>query len=304
MPIESFRITPDKNLERQDDSEPLPIPQESFEFDTEKAQAWIEAEDDPEIKEIKRKIIDNIKHISFANFKELSEQTVREAVNGINEDYALLFDYKPHSSKRWFYELNTESYENNPPTKTGYFTPGWEKMSGNETLEGLTEQGINTYLISDDAGYSGEQIINRQIKPIIEFYRNRGIKPKFVLVVPFVTNRFTDLMNKIKSEGECEIELQTSFTMPSLLEILSEEEVETLKTKRNGNLEVDQTEPTYLGATLTYFDHRVADDHSFCGEVQNILNIRVPKPYGDESTPYFQKESEEFERYKEMVVPK
>lgn len=286
----------------------IPKPKESLEFSMEKADAWIEKENDPDIKIIKRKIVENIQHISFTEFQDRAEDVVTRALQvlaNLDEKYAVFFDYKPHSSKRWMYELTANCYTANPPTETGFFTPSWEKMSGNKKLRQIVESGVNTFLISDDAAYSGEQIVNRQIDPIIKFYETEGIqaKPKFVLAIPFVTSHFLRLIDKLREETGCEFEVFSNSQMPSLDEILTADEKRILQVKREGKLEADDYEQTYLGATVTYFDHRVADDHSFSGEVRSALDISAVKPYADEDTSYFKKESADFEEYKNTVYP-
>lgn len=305
---ESFFVVLKKTDVKIEKNDLVPVPKENLEFSREKAEKWIEAEGDLEIKEIKRKIIENIQHISFVEFQEKAQEVVTQAVRSLaenNEKYALLFDYKPHSSKKWMFELNKNCYTENPPTKVDYFTPSWEKMSGDSNLRKMVESGINTFLISDDGAYSGEQIFNRQIDPIVKFYESEKIqkKPKFVLAIPFITSRFLKLVEDMKNKYGCEIEVYSNSKMPTLAEILSVDEIKILNDKRNGALEATDDDPTYLGATLTYFDHRVADDHSFSGEVQKVLELSANKPYSDENSDYYKKEDQEFKIYKDRVFP-
>jgi len=286
----------------------LPIPQQSLEFDKNAAEAWVKNETDLEIKSIKAKIIKNIRRVGFDDFRIKSETVTKEALEYLTktkEKYAVFFDYKPHSSKRWVYELNKNCYAKNPPFETGHFTPTWEKISGNKRLIILAEKDINTFLIIDDAAYSGEQIAHRQIEPIIKFYEESRFtqKPKFVLAIPFVTNRFLRLIEDLKNQSGCEIILYTSSIMPKLKEILTVKEVKLLQNKRDGRLETTDNEPIYLNATLTYFDHRVADDHSFSAEVKKALNLSAQKTYSDKTSDYFNKEEQEFEDYKNRIFP-
>lgn len=74
----------------------VPVPKESLEIDQEKALRWVEAETDPEYQAIKRKIVENIQHVSFHEFKENAEKVIQEAIDELakdNEKYALFFDY-------------------------------------------------------------------------------------------------------------------------------------------------------------------------------------------------------------------
>jgi hypothetical protein len=288
----------------------LPVPEEGVAFDRKKAEDWINKEEDIEIKAIKRKLIDAIHHIPFSEFKESAMKVISEAVRKLargNKKYALFFDYKPHSSKRWLYELNKNSFDSYPPHSVGYFTPSWERVGGNKTLHKLVqEEGIHTFFISDDAVYSGEQILSRQIEPILRFYETNHIqhKPEFVIAVPFVTNRFIKLIESLELKDQCSIHLHKSAIMKSISELLTDDEKRMLENKRNGALELHQGEPAYLGATATYFDHRVADDHSFSMEIKNALGLFATKPYANERSEYYKKEELEFNTYREEILKK
>jgi hypothetical protein len=283
----------------------VPIPKESLEIDQEKALRWVEAETNPDYQAIKRKIVENIQHVSFQEFKANAEKVIQEAIDELakdNEKYALFFDYKPHSSKRWVAELNTDVIKQYPPTDAGYFTPTWERMSGNKRLGELRESESHTFLIVDDGAYSGEHVFQRQIEPVLNFYEAEGIEqmPKFIVAIPYVTNRFLKLMKDVETDRKCKIEVKYSVIMPSLNEILDQKEIETIQ-RQGGKLDTTFSEVTYLGATLTYFDHRVADGHSFSEEVKAVLQLSAPKPYADETCPYYEKEAREFEVYKQIV---
>ena len=285
-----------------------PVPRQTLEYNHEKAQNWIDAESDPDIRDIKRKILEHIQHISFTEFKEKSAEVVSGAVQELKRQghpYAVLFDYKPHSSKRWVYEINKECYTEYPPAEASYFTPAWEKMSGNARLRDMVAKGIHAFFISDDAAYSGEQIMNRQILPILRFYAGEGIaqRPEFTLAVPFVTSRFIKLVRDTQAQYGCTIQLHSKTVMPTLSEILTDDEKVLLQERREGGLNIDETAPSYLGATITYFDHRVADDHSFSGEVKATLNLSAEKPYSNEDSKYFAAETQEFNAYQQLVHP-
>ena len=175
-------------------------------------------------------------------------------------------------------------------------------MSGNKRLRELTESESHTFLIIDDGAYSGEQVINRQIDPVLNFYEKEEIEqiPKFIVAIPYVTNQFLKLMKDVETKGKCKIEVKYTDIMPSLKEILDQKEIESIH-QHGDKLDATFSEVTYLGATLTYFDHRVADGHSFSEEVKAVLQLSAPKPYADEACPYYEKETQEFEAYKQRV---
>lgn len=283
----------------------IPVPQKGVRIDKARAKfIWVKDEKSPGIAHIKEKIIEATEGISFEEFQAALVQVV-EDFNKVNdndsEPYAVLFDYKPHSSRRWVYELAKISLRKQPQLARHY-GPAGERMKGNKLLEQNFKDGLKRFAVFDDAIYSGEQVLNRTIKPIAEYYKQMGHSaPSFDLVVPFVTNRALELFRRVSEHYGVRINVIYKKIMPSMKEIMSDDERSTLE-QRGGMLDVEAEEQSYLGATVTYFDHRVADDHSFSVEVRKAAgNFDAPKPYADETTDYYKKEEEEFKRYQKEV---
>jgi hypothetical protein len=283
----------------------IPVPKNGTRIDKAKTKfIWTKNEKSPEIARIKEKIIEATERVSFEEFQADLAQVVEDFNKGNDnngEPYAVLFDYKPHSSRRWVYELVKNNLRNQPQL-TRHYGPAGERMKGNKLLEQNFKDGLKRFAVFDDAIYSGEQILNRTIKPIAEYYKQMGHPaPSFDLVVPFVTNRALDLFRRVSEHYGIRINVIYKKVMPSMREIMSDDEKSTLE-QRGGKLDVDTEEPSYLGATVTYFDHRVADDHSFSAEVRKAAgNFYTPKPYADETTDYYKKEEEEFRGYQKEV---
>lgn len=282
----------------------VPVPEKGCLMDKEQVKSlWTRNETVPEIRQIKERIIDAVERISFEEFRQALQRSV-EAFNRSREQntepHAVLFDYKPHSSRRWVFELSKDLLAA-PPQLARYFGPVGEEMRGYQLLEENIKAGIREFTIFDDAIYSGEQVFQRTIKPIAEYFKAKSYEPPvFNLVVPFVTNRALDGFKKVADQYGVKINFFHQKVMPSMKEIMSPEELDALQ-KHGGVLDIESEEEAYLGATVTYFDHRMADSHSFSVEVRKVAGIEVPKPYADKTTNYYKQEKREFEQYEKDV---
>jgi len=288
----------------EDDLE-VPTPKQGRRIDKDRAKyLWTKDEQSPEIAAIKKNLVDATERVSFEEFQSALEKAA-EKFNEKNKDntkpYAVLFDYKPHSSRRWVYELLKNKIEK-PPQIARHFGPNGEKMNEYKLLEKNFQDGLKRFVIFDDAVYSGEQILNRTIKPIADYYKQMGHDaPAFDLVVPFVTNRALELFKKVGDNYNIKINIVYEKIMPTMRELISDKEMAVIQ-ERGGMLDEEADEMSYLGATVTYFDHRVADDHSFSKEIRQAAGgLTAPKPYADETTDYYKNEEKEFQRYKESI---
>lgn len=283
----------------------IPAPRQGCIIDKDKAKFfWTKDEQSQEIAHIKEKLIEATKRVSFEEFRLALGEAVAE-FNQENKDstepYAVLFDYKPHSSRRWVYGLIKDKIAN-PPQLARHFGPAGEIMNGYKLLEQNYQAGLKKFVIFDDAVYSGEQILNRTIKPIAEYFKQTNHDlPAFELVVPFVTNRALELFKKAGDHYGIKINVIYKTIMPTMREIINDKEMAVIK-EQEGMLDAETEEVSYLGATVTYFDHRVADDHSFSKEIRHAAgDLDVPRPYADETTDYYKNEEIEFQGYKESI---
>ena len=293
--IEAFKPDEEKILS--------PFPEKAI-IDYEKANKWIEAETDERFRKIKQKLVDNVNYVDFATFRSGLDSSItkfNELISESDDPYAVLWDYKPHSSKKWTYGL-IESTLIRKPDVASYFSQGAENKI--LVVDKLLDKDITKIAIIDDAAYSGEQILNKSLIPIVKKFKEKYPEkiPEFFIVIPFVTEVFKEKIEEFrKINPDCKVNLIYSKTIPIIEDILSDEDFEIMK-ERNGSIEIDSDEPIIKKNTITFFDHRVADDHSLAPEIGKILNIKYEKPYGDAKTKYSEKEKRDFERYWEPFL--
>lgn len=276
---------------------------EKQEINFDKLTDWIESEDDQEIKSIKKLLVENLNYISFEQFVGSLQFCVKKFNKLLGDKkYALMRDYKPHSSKRWVNKLIENDLANNPEY-SWYFHPSAEKHSI-WNLKRLIAQWVNTFVTMDDAAYSWEQILNRFVKPILNEYKdsNNPSKPEIYIIVPFITKSFKDKIDKLNQVWDCKIVLINEKIMPQIGDVVSDQDLEVLKSKRNGILEKSWEEPLCLTNTLTFFEHKVADDHSFSPEIKSKLWYNPKVPYSDESSQYYADETIAFDEYWQLYL--
>ncbi len=281
---------------KNNDLHETPIPSQAS-IDINSISDWINLEEDSDFKHLKEKLIKNIQHIDFANFQEKLSFCIEIFNKKIDDNYAVMRDYKPHSSKRWTYKL-IEKKLTKKPIYSNFFNPSAEK-STIKTIEHLQRNKVNTFVTIDDSAYSGEQVFNRFLIPIVKdfelHYPNE--KPEFYVVIPFITNSFKEKIDTFILENNCTVTLIYSEIMPQIKDIVTKEELHLMNEKRNGSIELDADEPLYHWLTLTFFDHRVADDHSFSPEIAKVIKVKYEKPYKESDSIYSKREKEEFQKY-------
>ncbi len=201
-----------------DQIDPALIPSQPARFDPQKVQEWLESDPSPVVRALKEKILQNVQHIPFGEFvrnlhavtEKLNEQLVSK-----NEQYAVLWDYKPHASRRWTYELAKPFLQKKPAIET-YFHGSAEPTT--KALTEAMEKGIRHFVIFDDASYSGSQL-EATLLQVHALYRIHG-KPtlRFIIVTPYITSHAASVLSK---PG---VTVLSAKTMPYARDILSEEE--------------------------------------------------------------------------------
>ncbi|HNV86810.1 MAG TPA: hypothetical protein PKL97_07620 [Candidatus Omnitrophota bacterium] len=254
-----------------------------------------------------RALVNSVTRVSHSDFTVALNETAT-ALNAslTGAPYAVLWDSKPHSSKRWVYEQIADGLAYPPAQKT-YFSPAAEDRL--QTARTLIAQGIDTFVIADDACYSGEQI-SKTIRKILAVYQNlretdpsfdQSRTPHFVLAVPYMSSKadamWKDFAAQLAQNNAGRLTVCSTQTMPTIEELLRLNDPANPYAKwlerHNGRLFMDDEEPLYTGATLTYFDHRVADNWSFAGELRPFF-AEYEKPYAERGTAYYQWEEKEF----------
>jgi hypothetical protein len=274
----------------------IPKPSRAI-IDQDCVSTWIDWEEDVDFKKLKQKLITNLNYVDFQTFQQKLSLCIDNFNKQINGDYAVMWDYKPHSSKRWVYKL-IEKELSKKPIHSNFFHPSAEKKII-KTIDKLHNQKVNTFVTIDDSAYSGEQVFNRFLKPIVQDFKLNypNEKPEFYVIIPFITNSFKERVDEFIKENDCKINLIYAQIMPQIKDILTQEDLNLINQKRNSSIEVDADEVLYLGNTLTFFDHRVADDHSFSPEIAKVIKVKYEKPYRESESIYSNIEKEEFEKY-------
>jgi hypothetical protein len=267
---------------------PIPVPVSVSRLNDERARKWIEAsEGKPKMQEVKRKIITSVRRITFSEFETELRKTVAKLDSelGGDEPYAVLWDHRPHGSKRWVYSL-AQKWFSKKPAVTSYF-----RIGRTGSLKSIVDKGIQTFVIMDDAVYSGKQVA-RAIQQVKDLYKEWGRgEPRFIVVAPFVAKEAIEE----RLQG---VKVLYSQIMPYLDNVLSLDEKEVLKENFGGRLNPGTGGKTILKTTLTYFDHTIADQHSFTEEVESLFHTdHVRRPYTVEGTPYYELEEMEFAEY-------
>lgn len=229
-----------KDQESLEEKVAVPIPTERVEVDRYAAEKWTTEEADPYLSQLRRDIVERIDCVSFNEFQSNLRETAKILVDTVKDrKYGILWDYKPHSSKRWVFELVQDELTENPPEAQSYFTPGWEAKSGNPTIEAMIDKGVDTFVVLDDAIYSGEQVINRAIVPIIrhalseDFAKNHpDTKLKIVVAAPYMTNVFIEhpAVKQAKEMGFLDL-IDPINIMPTLSESLPAEDLDILRSQ-------------------------------------------------------------------------
>ena len=261
-------------------------------IDKQKLRAWIEDSSSSEIRRAKQKLAENINFISSKQFLGTLKKLVYLVNREISLPYAFLWDYKPHASKRWVFHKAKHLLTEKPKITT-YFTPAAENIL--KVLPNILNKGINSIVILDDACYSGEQLINKSIKPICKFFTKNKRQLKLIIAIPYITTIGLKRLKEVIDLRNSYVSIKVLYIehMPSILEILNKDEIKILNqhSKTRGISEF-----SYMGSTLTYFSHRVADDHSFSEEFSRFIN-KDKKVYGDNDSAYSRKEKKEWDKY-------
>jgi hypothetical protein len=280
-------------LETLNGIDPSLAPSVPARFDEGKLQDWLNEDPDPEVRALKEKIMGKVKHVSHKEFTENLRRVtddLNKRLEKIKEPYAVLWDYKPHSSRRWTHEQAKPFLKTKPVTAT-YFQGAAEKRT--QALRRLTEKDIRHFVIFDDASYSGTQL-QKTIREVREFHVKNGLeKPKFTIVAPYVTSTAAALIS------EPDVTLLSAETMPYIRDVLSKEDLEAISRKGFMDTKLHATGGKRVfdsNVTLTFFDHCVADSHSFAERLQPLIG-EYQKPYGKSDSEYAKREGREFQEY-------
>lgn len=249
---------------------------------------WIE--DDPHADRQKLKIALKkcIQRISFIDFqKKLSLLASKITENLWNEPYTVLFDDQPHKSKYWVWNLIKNRIPSAALGSHFYYVYEEGRDDGQSILSLSRERWINTYLILDDAVFSGQQIWHRILATLKRCDRSARV----IVAAPYMTKKWIANLKSYHPKVEC-LHMENMLTIGELI---------PRKILLSWNKSGDTSAELRQDATLTYFDHRMADGQSFCQPISDILWARVVKPYDISWIHYYEEEDRIFSEYKERL---
>lgn len=280
----------------------IPMPNiPSPEIDLELTSRWLETEIDPNLRGIKRKMADAITNIPFSDFqKELSN--VGKKFNEVigETPYILLWDNKPHGSKRWVHSLVRPVIES-----TSRLTSYMKRPE--DIIEQLVQHDSNTIVIFDDAVYSGDQLSDSIYVPLWNRLHEVNYHKQISMIfgIPFVTEDFRHMIEKRWNDSTIKTNLISSKSLPMLWDILTRQEQDVLKAigkrlniPREGD-DVDDIrfQPVHFGVTVNTFDHAIPDSFSVCRPLLASVGIDTKlrrEPYKIQGTPYYDLEKKEY----------
>ena len=283
------------------------VPREILTIDPERLDLWkninikfdrnkqaIVRSSSPEEIAVKEKVLNNLQKVSFSEFEENLERSVNDlnkAMRDQESPYVVLYG-TPHKSNRWVYELSKDSFETKPYEES-YFdlnyelNPGHPTPKKNSNLERWIREGVNTFVVPDDAIYSGAQVTDYFLRPLADTYTAAGKELNVYFVAPYTTS-FAHQTIKYNAERYPGIKVHviSQKNMKTINELLTPEE--------------RRLYPIDDGVTATYFDHKIPDFVSFDEGLADTLHSDDHVPvYKKQSGKYYEKEEEEFLRYAE-----
>ncbi|MDD4527041.1 MAG: hypothetical protein PHF25_03270 [Candidatus Margulisbacteria bacterium] len=232
------------------------------------------------------KIINSTQQITIKDFiADLNKVSV--ALNRVlsgESHYAVIWG-KPHTSRRWVWHM-VEKDISHKPYAVSYFG-----LDGQEAKYNRKILGVKTYVITDDASYSGTQI-----KATIRTLARLNPRAKFIVAIPYVTDIAA---RRIKSKAglpdSVSIELLSCRKMPTLRQILTTSERTFFSDEKNGfgSVYIDKKKYELLNTTATVFQHKIGDVWSVYSAVSKRFDSLIP-PYKNVDAPYYKAEKEEY----------
>ncbi len=309
-------------------------------IDSQAQEAFLNADPDNDMKKIRQTLLDNIDIISQADFDNAIQQVAnRVDIHLKDKKYAVIFDSKAHSSRRWIWNKMIRYISHQPTFAT--FLSKAEKLSRFASLKQIFRSNIRDIVIPDDAIYSGKQVKDT-LSLINEAYteylseqsqenpaNNSGLPLNIFLSVPCLSEKYAQVDSSIQppleitSRWSNNINLTIIYYKPmkQLKSILKDEDWDLLA-KRDYNLATEtevnehtQTIPNSIQLagyspvetelhqqqTLTVLPHKVADSHSFATVLIPLLGLPSPQtPYKDASSDYYKQEDIDFSKYWEI----
>lgn len=291
----------------------VPLPVSSVAVDPERAEWWIMDEPDADLQAVRRELVQAVHPISFEEFSSRLRgvaAAVTETLAASKQPYALLYDGKPHSSKRWASELVRDELSQYPPAD-GFYLSKLEIPLGMPTIVSALDHGIENFVVFDDAIYSGEQVTNTIIRPIFELMASPDFQQKYAdrkisitLAAPYISNRFLNrpFVKQLQQQGFLRI-ADGYEVMPTVDAILTDDAKATIR-HFGDKVSSDPSQDVFYMPPAYIFDHRIPDSHSFPEELHGIFAAYPAKPYDQPDSSYYAIEAKEFQAYWGPLIQK
>lgn len=186
----------------------------------------------------------NIRHVSFDQFMAALDRSIDKLIDSgaLDKPFALTSpDIVSCSSGMWVMELILDRTRIGTDPRYHPAAVKHPSETHEEFMTHVTNQGIHTLVLVDDAAYSGMQMVE-----IDKFFLSKSIN-NIEIVLPFVTEQALDVIhNAYKLKGG---------------RVWFDEIIPTGPTSRNRK-----------GRTALYFDHKMADDISTYPKVRNWIS--------------------------------
>ncbi|MBF0522532.1 MAG: hypothetical protein HQL24_05680 [Candidatus Omnitrophica bacterium] len=239
-------------------------PVEDNSIDPVKAERWVNAHQDPEIRDLAQFLLNHVTHVTQKEFEEALQETVNDFNKKMGDKpYVLVVPMiKGERSSWWTYQLALE--KGLKPAQYIIKTIGGLFAADKEAL-----MEIHDVVFTDDASYTGTQILNnvQDFLSNAEFLNIKNLNVHFV--VPYMTS-FVE--NKILSyPGAFVYQHRSMQTLPEIFRSDMGQK-QKLEFERLYQSSVDNK---FGGVTLTYFQHKVPDFMSaLAWPIQGIVYIR------------------------------
>jgi ribosomal protein S18 acetylase RimI-like enzyme len=259
----------------------------SIVFDTMAGQTWVESFSNLVEKQIAEAIIQNIKLNTAAEFEQATKIAAQEISRTVADDpFAILFDFDKGKSKRWLFETYGH-FLDKQPSYASYFG----KLHHAKVIKDIQSRGINTFVIWDDATYSGSDAKSRFIDIINKAYVGKSTKPKIIVAYSY----YSDPAKKSILE-KANVTFIGLNKMKTMSEVLTPEQSAFLAAR--DSLLSDGTE-VLTAISTELMPHKIPDVHSFVAGARLIeKGVLSGTPiYKTATTKYAQTEAAQFTDY-------
>lgn len=297
-----------------DSSIPLPEPGKR-QLNGDRIEGWCtEKEVHPRVLAIRRKLLDNLQYISFENLLTGLEQGIGRIEQELQgRTFAVVHDQGPHKSRRWVWELQKNRLPEpevqlylraNPKAKFGAKT-----LLVNRQLNKALDEGVNTFLFTDDTAYTGEQL-RTSVQLLGRYLQERSWRDhpeegyKIVISVPFAA---CDLQRQLRSRlpgtFSNEVVVLPSERLKTANDVLSEDDWSDLDTYGSGKLD-EGDRKTFSSSSVVVLTEHSAPDPFTIGSKRMFHDVgfqafQLRSPYKRAGTEYYENETAEFQRYAE-----